>query len=114
MAVLEVKGLGFDMDELIRTSTKSKTFPIGISESATEYYLKPEHKFYTQVQGQMGVVGVSRCLFIACTGDEGQSQISIWVPFNSTFFENILNKVRLVNSALENTDLLVKIGEKYN
>ena len=115
VCALETKGLGFndkdgDIHKLISKSKDKKSFPTALKNG--QYELKTDHKFYAQVQGQMGVVGVSRCLFVACTGAEGESRIHFYVRLDRDYFTMLLEKVKLVNSYLEERDLLLPIGQK--
>ncbi|KAJ3400131.1 hypothetical protein HDV05_001328, partial [Chytridiales sp. JEL 0842] len=115
--VLEVKGVGFNenavsMEALIRQKHGRKEFPLSFADDGATICLKKDHKFYDQVQGQMGVVAVESCTMVFCTGVKGEHRFVLGVPFDAARWEEILTKVLELNDYLETFQYLTPLGTK--
>lgn len=68
-------------DKVIEIKNPMSTWSMSISEAATksaclklnenkEVVLNPNHEYYTQIQGQMGILKMKKCNFVLCTSKD--------------------------------------------
>lgn len=74
----------------ILEACKDKTFCCYIDDTNT-IQLKKSHKYYTQVQGQMGVCQMERCDFVIYTIKDF---LVIPIQFDNSFWESLLIKLK--------------------
>lgn len=86
--IIEIKNPSSTWDLSLKEATK-KLKCLKLDEN-NETVLNPSHEYYTQVQGQMGILGIIKCDFVLCTKNE----IFIHeVSFDPNFWELCKKKI---------------------
>lgn len=86
--VLELKNPASTWDMDISSAAKKLTC-LKVNEN-NELCLNIKHSYYTQIQGQMGILNISKCYFVLCTKNDIHIEI---VTFDSHFWGKVLCKL---------------------
>ncbi|XP_062579475.1 uncharacterized protein LOC134241447, partial [Saccostrea cucullata] len=86
--VLELKNPAstWDMD----IPSAAKKLPCLKMNENNEVCLNVKHSYYTQIQGQMGILNISKCYFVLCTKNDIHIEM---VTFDKHFWERVLHKL---------------------
>lgn len=86
--VLELKNPASTWDMDISSAAKKLTC-LKVNEN-NELCLNIKHSYYTQIQGQMGILNISKCYFVLCTKNDIHIEI---VTFDKHFWGKVLCKL---------------------